>query len=269
MNVTTKTKILAWAVAGEKEKLDLDLCDFSADQVGELDRLIRADGDDKVRITLAPEQKKLQIEPITSVVKLVSMSCRTKGQKLRISGFHSPDERATAIKRMSAADTPILLTITEIQPTMFGKAKPVTEDTEKQIPHSDSFAIKCKGLKLAELTVDLIYEGPGQWRSGWLARLGNYTQEHDAKEGPAFTSRTAALNAVQLGIAAWLDEIPMTGTADGKRALVARRTKMREQVMAAIEAKICEDPDKIEDENTEGTDGQEGGIPFEEDPARG
>ncbi|MEN6335292.1 MAG: hypothetical protein ABFE01_13665, partial [Phycisphaerales bacterium] len=265
MNVTTKTKILAWGVAGEKEKLDLDLCDFSADQVGELDRLIRADGDDKVKITLTPEQKKLQIEPITSTVKLVSMSCRTKGQKLRVSGFHSPDERAPAIKRMSAADTPILLTISEIQPAMFGRTKSAIENTgnieraanwekpdgtaETQIPHSELIEVKCKGLKLASAKIDLVYEGPGQWRSGYTARLGNYTQDRDAQEGPAFASRTAALNAAQLGIGAWLDEIPMTGTADGKRALSARRAKMREQVIAATDARIREDDSK------EGTDG--------------
>jgi len=207
MKVQTRTKISAWAVIGEKEKINLDLCDFSPEQVAELDRLIRADGENKVEITIEPEQKKLQIEPIRSVVKLVSLACRTGGQKLTVSGFRSPDERATAIKRLSAAETPILLTVQEVQMTMFDRAKREAESPALpagslgETPHEEDLNLACRGMKGACVEAVIECVGPGKWSLIGVARLGNYHyQTRDVGETDvAFSSRRACIDALRPG----------------------------------------------------------------------
>lgn len=133
--IATKTRIAAWVVVGNREKIDFDLCDFSPDQVAALDRVIRSESDGHLALTIEPEQKKLQIPAITSTVRLVSLSCRTKGQKLKVAEFKSPDERATALKRMSAADTPVILTLEEAD-AKAGQGKLFGEKTVKSTKRS-------------------------------------------------------------------------------------------------------------------------------------
>lgn len=257
MQLQTKTKILAWAVVGDKEKIDFDLCDFSPDQVAQLDRLIRAEGDNKVRIEIAPEQKKLQIEPITSTVRLVSLACRTKGQKIKVGDFKSPDERAMAIKRMSAADTPIFLSISEIQTTMLTDSKKQAESAtrtptaEPDAPHTERIEIKCKGMKLAKFTAYLRCDGPGEWRFGWDIQMGNYIHTASDEDCAGFDCRHAALNGLLLAAGTWLESIELPAGADQQRALKARQKSMIEQIKEKIGDLIRQGKDE---------------VPFEEDP---
>jgi len=112
--IACKTKIIQWAVVGEKEKIEFDLCDYSPDQVAALERLVRHP-DDKVRATIAVEQKKLQIADIASSARIVSIALRAGGQKIKLADFKSPDERAVSLKRLSGNETPVLLAIEPIE----------------------------------------------------------------------------------------------------------------------------------------------------------
>lgn len=254
--ITTKTKILLWGVIGEKEKIDFDLCDFSSEQVGTLDRLVRIDGDNKVRMTIVPEQKGLQITAITAEVGLVSLSCREKGQKLKVRGFKSPDERATALKRMSAADTPILLTIEEIQGSLFGKSSgPATPKKSKEVAPglvlvgqntSEELELKFKGLKGCKGLVSLRCQ-EGQWYGGYALQLGNQSTEVPPEDTQAFATRLAVLMCVSTKLGMWLDSIILTGTADQKRAMTARRDSMRGQVQNQLEDLIGVTVDRNEE----------------------
>jgi len=123
MKIAVKTKITEWGAAGDKEKISFDILDFSPDQVGDIDRLIRNNSEDPVSLSIEPIQKKLQIAPIVSQVRLVSMNCMTGGQKLKIADFKSPDERATAMKRLTASDTQITLTLEDVQGKLFDEQK--------------------------------------------------------------------------------------------------------------------------------------------------
>ncbi len=123
MKIAVKTKINEWGAAGDREKIVFDLLDLSPDQVGDIDRAIRHNSEDPVRMTIEPVQKKLQIPPIISQVRLVSMNCMTGGQKLKIADFKSPDERATAMKRLTASDTQIKLILEDVQGKLFDDQK--------------------------------------------------------------------------------------------------------------------------------------------------
>jgi hypothetical protein len=245
--IATKTKILLWGVVGDKEKIDFDLCDFSSDEVGQLDRLVRADGDDQVRVTIEPEQKKLQIGVITASVGLVSLSCRKKGQKIKIRGFKSPDERATALKRMCAADTPILLSIEEIQaglfvssatasgeqkknPTPAGTASPGKDEDHHEIE------LKFKGLRGCKGLISLVRKD-GQWYGGWAIQCGNLSEETDPLEADGKGTRIEALQFAQSAIREWMEDVDdnLSGTADAKRSMRTRLATMSEQLDAQLD----------------------------------
>jgi len=236
--ITTKTRILLWGVVGDKEKIDFELCDFSSDQVGDLDRLVRADGENKVRMTIEPEQKALQIGDITCDVGLVSLSCRGKGQKLKVRGFKSPDERAAALKRMAGADTPILLTIGEIQGSLFEKQE-TTNQTTAVGDQNQEIELKIKGIKGAKGLVSLRCYG-GQWQGGYALQLGNQSVEVTPEDTPTLSSRAKTLLWIDRQIRGWLDSIIITGKVDQRRAMEARRDSMREQIGNQLAAAIRE-----------------------------
>ena len=255
--IASKTKIILWGVAGEKEKIDFDLCDFSSEQVADLDRLVRADGESKVRLTIEPEQKKLQIAAIAAVVGLVSLSCREKGQKLKVRGFKSPDERATAIKRMCAADTPVLLTIDEISPGLFGKstkdspAQPAAAQPSVEETHT-AFECKFKGLRGCKCHLEILGRRDG-WRAKYSAKLGNISGADGTEQVNPAPTRAMAINGALKAILCWLDEIEITGTADARRSLAARRDQMKEQVTEQLQNLIGPQTEEFaEDDSAEG-----------------
>lgn len=264
--ITSKTKILLWGIVGEKEKIDFDLCDFSPDQVGDLDRLVRED-DAKVRLTIEPEQKKLQIAPITSEVRLVSLSCRTKGQKLKIADFRSPDERATAIKRMCAADTPILLCIEEIQGQLFGSKK-TTKGTKidvgglKADSEQEEIPLKFTGLRGCKGKITLLHDELG-WRASYEIRVGNLEERTSPEDMAHGSSRVEALQEARNGLTMWAEEVRPTGNADAKRSMARRLADVCKQLdeqldplLNAAEEEFAED----DPEDTTNTDADEDEI---------
>jgi hypothetical protein len=114
MKAAVKTYIEEWSVSEGKEKLVFPKLDFSPDQVGNLDRILR-DGENMVTLTIKVVKKKLQIEPVDSQVHIISMNCMNGGQKLKISGFKSPDSRAVAMKSLADTKEPVMITIEDKQ----------------------------------------------------------------------------------------------------------------------------------------------------------
>jgi len=256
--IATETKILSWSVVGEKEKIEFELCDFSPDQIGKLERFVRHP-DDQVRVTLEPKDKKLQIEPITSGVRIVSIALRAAGQKLKLAEFHSPDSRAQALKRLSANETPITLTIEPIQGHLFEgpdnnhAATQATQATEATEPERDpqtpsdewhtelEETFKAKGLKQASATLTLQTDG-GFWRCGYAARLGHFTTENPAADAYGHATRALCLENTHAELLQWLDGLEITGKADARRSMEKRRDSMREQLDRWITAGIEDTP---------------------------
>lgn len=238
--IATKTKILAWAVVGDKERIDFDLCDFSPDQVAGLDRLIRAEGENKVELSIEPEQKKLQIAPIVSTVRLVSLACRTKGQKLKIAEFKSPDERATAIKRMSGADTPLLLSIRELQKGMFdGSHMPSGSHAEKSEGH-EVLTFKASGMKKAGVTIYLHRRGDGSYGGGFEWALGNYGGSKKSEDTAWYDTKAYCLEDLGQELQQALAGMEIKGSADARRATESRRDTLREQVELWLDGLLAE-----------------------------
>lgn len=227
--IATKAKISLWCVVGDKEKIDFGLCDFSPDQVASLDRIVRAK-DEPVRLTIEPEQKKLQIAPIEATVRIVSLACRSGGQKIKIADFKSPDSRAEAIKRMSAAETPLILTLEPIQNQLpFAedeprRSEPAGDDGPALAPDSQTHRLKFAGLRKcsAEVTV---YRDGDRWAAGHAVFMGeDYEILSETGQFKAAT-KALALQAVSKAMIDWLLGLTMASKADR-----ARRTKMVDQI---------------------------------------
>ena len=121
--IAVKTKINFLTFAGETEKIGFNVLDFAPDQVAAIDRLIRNNKEDPVRLTIEPENKQLQYAPIVSHVRLVSMNCMGTGQKIKIADFKSTDDRATTLKRLVTSGTQVVVTIEPVQGRMFDETK--------------------------------------------------------------------------------------------------------------------------------------------------
>ena len=253
--IATETKILSWSVVGEKEKIEFELCDFSPDQIGKLERFVRHP-DDKVRVTLEPKDRKLQIEPITSGVRIVSIALRAAGQKLKLAEFHSPDSRAQALKRLSAYETPITLTIEPVQGHLFdgpdhnhGATEAIENTEPEREPQTaaDDWhtqleeTFKAKGLKQASATLTLQTDG-ALWRCGYAARMGHFTTEEHAADADGHATRAQCLERTRVTLLQWLDGLDITGTADARRSMEKRRDSMREQLDRWIAAGIEDTP---------------------------
>ena len=237
--IASKTKITQWTIVGEKEKIEFDLCDFSPDQVAALERFVRHP-DDQVRVTIECEQKKLQIPALTSPVRLVSLALRAGGQKIKLAGFRSPDERAIALKRLSANETPVVVTIEPIQGELpFGEDAADSEDPpaddleeapgERPWRQVAERTLKCKGLRQVAVTLDVQQRGD-DWRIGYRARLGHYTVEEAAADADAYDGWPQAMENVRVALCEWIDGLAIFGKTDAVRSMTARRDAMRRQV---------------------------------------
>jgi hypothetical protein len=102
--------------------------------------------------------------------------------------------------------------------------------------YSETFTIKCKGMKRAGVDVKIHGEGGGP-RAEWSARLGNYSGDGKISLCP---SRSACLEVLKNSIFTWLNELAFSGTADQKRTMQRRREQMRDQVTATLD-KLIED----------------------------
>ena len=274
--IATKTKVLSWACVGAKEKIDLEVCDFSPDQVGALDRLLRTGKDERVRVTIEPEQKKLQIPPVACPVRLVSLSCRPGGQKIKLAEFRTPDDRATAMKRLIANETPVVLSIEEIQKQLpFGESgtnakvtakrtEATAATTEGDEPVNEPVIIKCKGMRKAGVKAAICHR-PGEGHGySWTGEMGNHVGDGASDDG-GHPTRIQCLAALRDDLVCWLRDLEITGTADRRRADGARRDQMREQVeahfdkliLAADEVPFDEDPPRNEEDQDDGDENEE------------
>jgi hypothetical protein len=223
--IVTKAKIVLWCVVGDKEKIDFSLCDFSAEQVAALDRIVRAK-DEKVRLTIEPEQRKLQIAPIESMVRIVSMACRSGGQKIKIADFTSPDSRAESLKRMSGAETPLTLTLEPVQGHL-----PFAEDDagegDPSLPGTPIRTLKFPGMRKVGASIALRQDGP-RWQADYTVRMGNYEIASEPGEVCA-ESRAMALEAARIAMIEWLEGLTLATKADRQR-----RVSMQQKINAEM-----------------------------------
>jgi hypothetical protein len=218
--IATKTKLLRWDCIGDKEKIDLEVCDFSPDQVGRLDRLLRAGEKERVRLTIEPEQKKLQLGTIVCPVRLVSLSCRPGGQKLKVSGFHSPDERAITLKRLAANETPILVTIEEIQQGLPFGDDPMAGDGPSNVEPGRtrvSLSPTLSGCKNCSFRLQL-WRVPGRgYMTAWIVHLGNRMGDQNFDKVEPERTWTAAIQAAVNAASEWVAALTMQGAVEIRR----------------------------------------------------
>jgi hypothetical protein len=178
--IVVKTKINMWAAVGDKEKIVFDTFDFAPDQVAAIDRLIRHNKEDKVSMTIEPENKQLQFGTVESNVRLVSMNCMGKGQKIKIADFKSSDERASTLKRMVESETVVIITIEQIQGGLFDdkENRPGLDDNQPdpqediEIKTPKKWGVRCL-IKIGTFEE--------RWRYGYCIKIGNVDKVEEMK----------------------------------------------------------------------------------------
>ena len=69
-----------------------------------------------------------------------------------------------------------------------------------------------------------------QWYGGYALQLGNLSIEESPENTRSCSSRVEALQAAKTSLDIWLNDLIVTGTADAKRSMLARRDTMRKQL---------------------------------------
>jgi hypothetical protein len=218
MKIAVKTKITEWGTVGDKEKISFDLLDFSPDQVADIDRLIRNNNEDPVRMKIEVIQKKLEILPIESQIRLVSMNCMSGGQKLKIADFKSPDTRATALKRMVNTDTQVTLTIEGVQGNLFEDTESAGQPAEADDEKPEAFEINDSGVVVNPRTIDVKFPKAyrtvcnikfaysEKWFIGFYIKIGLEIKLVDVNlNNPGFVKLADALDDAAAKVCEWLD----------------------------------------------------------------
>lgn len=134
--ITVKTKIKLLAIVGRQQKIVFKTLDMTSRQVGQLDKLIRNNKDEHVKLAILPGKEFLDIPAIESDVMLVAMDCTGKGQNLKVSGFHAPSEQIKQLKDYIESESEIVLQIEQTQEKMIDET-PTEENTESSSQESE------------------------------------------------------------------------------------------------------------------------------------
>lgn len=127
--IAVKTKIKLWAIAGKKQHIVFKTLDMTSRQVANLDKLIRNNKDEHIKLTISPDNESLDIPGIESAVKLISMDCTGKGQHLKVSEFRCPDNRMEQLKEYIESESEIIVTIEQTQEKLIDETP---EDTHHE-----------------------------------------------------------------------------------------------------------------------------------------
>lgn len=117
--IAVKTKIKLWAVVGKQQKIVFKSFDMTSRQVGNLDKLIRNNKDEHVKLSINPDDNHLDIPAIESAVKLLGMECTGKGQHLKVSGFRCVEDKLDVLKQYIENESEIIITFEQSQEKMF------------------------------------------------------------------------------------------------------------------------------------------------------
>jgi hypothetical protein len=123
----------------------------------------------------------------------------------------------------------------------------------------EQIALKFKGLRGCKCTIIVRQEIPGGlWRAAYSAELGNIAASKAIQTAPPVENRALAIRFAMRAAIFWLEGIAITGRADFKRSLAARRDQMKEQIEEQIEKLAGPQPESFtEDEPSDADENEE------------
>ena len=206
--IASDTTIKQWSVK-DVEQIQFELCDFSPDQVGAMERLIRHP-EDKVELTIAVKQKSLGIAAIKSMIKLKGCSLHPGGQKIEIAKFTS-GKRTEDLKALVQNATPVTITITQVQGAVPAATKPADDDEPLLGPPTETISERLEVTLprrfAAKVVVTLFQYDEGIWECVAAIQIPHadaVVRGQLMDDGLTYNNRADALEAIDVAIAKWL-----------------------------------------------------------------
>ena len=141
--IELKTKIKKLEIGCRKQHIEFKAFDMTSRMVSNVDKLIRNNDTEYVKMTIGPENEKLDIEPIVSVVKLVAMECAGKGQHIKIAGFRTSGNKFDIINNYINCESDVSVTFEQTQEKMIDETPEETVDRVQGIGDNDSDLLVC------------------------------------------------------------------------------------------------------------------------------
>lgn len=127
--IAVKTKIKKLELGCRKQNIEFKAFDMTSRQVANVDKIIRNNDNEYIRLTIEPEIERMEIEPIVSVVKLVAMECAGKGQHIKIAGFKSAGDKLDQINNYINNESDVVITFEQTQEKLIDET-PIEKNTE-------------------------------------------------------------------------------------------------------------------------------------------
>ncbi len=135
--IVLKTKIKTLGLGCRKQHIEFKAFDMTSRLVANVDKMIRNNDNEYIRLTINPESEGLGIEPIVSVVKLVAMECAGKGQHIKIAGFKASGDKLDVINQYINSESDVMITFEQTQEKLIEETPDETADSEQGIGNSD------------------------------------------------------------------------------------------------------------------------------------
>jgi len=226
--IASDTTIKQWSVK-DVEQIQFELCDFSPDQIGAMERLIRHP-EDKVELSIAVKQKSLGIAAIKSMIKLKGCSLQPGGQKIEIGKFTS-GERTEDLKALVQNATPVTITITQVQGAVPAATKPADDDEpllgHQTEPRAERLEVTLPRAYGAKVAINLLQHDDGTWECVAAIQIpyaDTVVRGELMEQDLGYNNRTDALEAIDVAIAQWVR----------RQEQYDRRLPLEQKVKAAI-----------------------------------
>lgn len=175
--IAVKTKIKKLELGCRKQNIEFKAFDMTSRQVANVDKIIRNNDNEYIRLTIEPEIERMEIEPIVSVVKLVAMECAGKGQHIKIAGFKAAGDKLDQINNYINNESDVIITFEQTQEKLIDETPKDIGDGGQGIGDSESEDSKDSELSTqnSELSSpkDIELNLPPKWNTHCYIKIGS------------------------------------------------------------------------------------------------
>lgn len=225
--IAVKTKIKKLELGCRKQNIEFKAFDMTSRQVANVDKIIRNNDNEYIRLTIEPEIERMEIEPIVSVVKLVAMECAGKGQHIKIAGFKAAGDKLDQINNYINNESDVIITFEQTQEKLIDET-PIEENTESSsqagstMGESEDYEDSELNTQNSELSSpkDMELKLPPKWnthclitiessngkfQAGYTLKIGNMIDSQLVKDSPEYYELNSCLTNIKNHMFAFID----------------------------------------------------------------
>lgn len=216
--IAVKTKIKTLELGCRKQHIEFKAFDMTSRQVANVDKIIRNNENEYIRLTIGPEVERMDIEPIVSVVKLVAMECAGKGQHIKIAGFKTSGDKLDIINQYINSEADVLVTFEQTQEKLIDEtpedttdSTPSTNSGQADSPQAGDPQEQAKDIELklpktwgtqCMITID---SEDGKYRAGYTLKIGHVVDSELLKDSPEYYEADSCMKNIKNHMFAFID----------------------------------------------------------------